>query len=271
MTRDDVFDMIRQLRAEGRAFAVATVIGTEDATSALPGDKAVIDEAGTVFGHLGGGCVLRAVREAAEAVRRTGAPRIIRVRPKETVVALTDADGVGVYRSGCPSGGSVELLIEPFSPPARLVVVGTGAVARAIEAIGSVLRLRVARMDDTADGAPAQGLDELGPEDMVVVATQGQGDLAALRAALNSGAGFVGMVASRRKAAALRARLSDGSVPPERLAALHSPLGLAIGAREPEEIAVSIAAALVGHRRGSAQARRDAAEGLAEPGAAARR
>lgn len=247
MKRDDVFDTIARLRAEGRAFAVATVIRTEDATSALPGDKAVIDETGAVFGHLGGGCVLRAVRDAAETVRRTGAPRVIRVRPKDKVVALADADGAAVYRSGCPSGGSIELLIEPFAPPARLIVVGTGAVAQAVEAIGKVLRLRVARMTGLDDGVPS-----LGPDDMIVLATQGHGDLAALLAALNSAAGFVGMVASHRKAEALRARLNDGSVPRERLDSLHSPVGIAIGATEPEEIAVSIAAALVAHRRGAA-------------------
>lgn len=128
MTRDEVFETIARLRAEGRPFAVATVIRTEDATSARPGDKAVIAEDGAILGHLGGGCVMAAARKAAAAVRATGAPQVIRVRPTEKVMGLTDADGATVYRSGCPSGGSVEMLIEPFAPGPRLCVWGEGAV-----------------------------------------------------------------------------------------------------------------------------------------------
>jgi xanthine dehydrogenase accessory factor len=251
MTRDAVFDAIQRLRAEGRPFAVATVLRTEDATSARPGDKAVIDEAGAILGHLGGGCVTRAARAAAAAVRETGAPRIIRVRPAESVVDITDADGAAVYRSGCPSGGSVELLIEPYAPAPVLAVFGGGAVAEALAAIGGVLRLRVARPEPGAALA-------LGSEDAALVATQGHGDAAALKAALASGAGFVGMVASRRKAAALRARLAGEGVCPERLAALRSPVGLPIGAAEPEEIALSAAAELVAHRRRAGRAAPDA-------------
>ncbi|MFN3614429.1 MAG: XdhC family protein [Rubrimonas sp.] len=244
MTRDQVFEAILRLQAEGRPFAVATVIRTEDATSARPGDKAVIAEDGAILGHLGGGCVMAAARKAARAVALTGAPQVIRVRPADRVVGLTDADGAAVYRSGCPSGGSVEMLIEPFAPPPRLCVWGAGAVAGALVALGAVMRLRVSR---DPDGTPA-----LGPADFAVVATQGRGDMAALRAALDSGAGFVGMVASRRKAAALARKAAEGGARPERLAALRAPVGLALGARDPEEIAVSIAAQIVAARRGAA-------------------
>lgn len=246
MTRDDVFEAIARLRGEERPFAVATVIRTEDATSARPGDKAVITEDGEILGHLGGGCVCGAARAAAAAVRETGAPQVIRVRPADRVVGLTDGDGAPVYRSGCPSGGSVELLIEPFAPAPRLCIWGDGAVAEALARLGDVLRLRVVRQPT---GAP-----RLGPGDFAVVATQGAGDGAALRAALDSDAGFVGMVASRRKAAALRRKAAEAGVTPERLTALRSPVGLAIAAVEPEEIAVSIAAEIIAARRHAAAA-----------------
>jgi xanthine dehydrogenase accessory factor len=244
MTRDQVFDAILRLQAEGRPFAVATVISTQDATSARPGDKAVIAEDGAILGHLGGGCVMAAARKAAQAVALTGAPQVIRVRPADRVVELTDSDGATVYRSGCPSGGSVEMLIEPFAPPPRLCVWGEGAVAAALAAVGALLRLRVLR--DPAD------IPALRTGDFAVVATQGQGDLPALRAALDSGAGFVGMVASRRKATALIRKAAEAGAAPERLAIVRAPVGLRLGAREPEEIAVSIAAEIVAARRGAA-------------------
>ena len=81
-----------------------------------------------------------------------------------------------------------------------------------------------------------------GERGFIVVATQGRGDLAALRAALASPAEFVAFVGSRRKTAALRDALAKEGVPAERLAALRAPAGLAIGAIGPEEIALSILA-----------------------------
>lgn len=254
MGPDAVFDAIQALRAGGRPFAVVTVLLTEDATSARPGDKAAIDADGAIFGHLGGACVQRAAREAAAAMAEGAAPRVIRVRPADRVVGLTDADGAAVYRSGCPSGGSVELLIEPFAPAPRLAVWGGGAVAQALLTLGGGMGLRPEARDAAARAEAAA----LGPRDAAVVATQGLGDLAALREALASGAGFLGMVASRRKAAALGAKLAAEGVEPGRLAALRSPVGLSIGALAPEEIAVSILAEMVAARR-LAAARSDAA------------
>ena len=248
MTRDDVFDVIQRLRAEGRPFAVATVLRTEDATSARPGDKAVIDETGAIHGHLGGGCVRRAAQAAAETVRHGGAPRIVRVRPTAQVVALTDADGAAVYRSGCPSGGTVELLIEPFVPAPRLVVYGAGAVARAVAEIGAVMRLRVMRQD-RAGGGDDRASGALAPRDCIVVATQGQGDGEALRAALDSDAGLIALVASRNKTENLLRRAAENGACRDRLAAVRAPAGLAIGAVEPEEIALSICAEIVAERR----------------------
>jgi xanthine dehydrogenase accessory factor len=184
---------------------------------------------------------MAAARKAAAAVRATGAPKLIRVRPAEKVVDLADADGAAVYRSGCPSGGSVEMLIEPFAPAPRLCVWGDGAVAGALAQLGALLRLRVVRNPD--------GAMTLAAEDFAVVATQGRGDLAALRTALDSGASFVGMVASRRKAAALLRKAAEAGAPAERLATVRSPVGLTIGAVDPEEIAVAVAAEIVAARR----------------------
>lgn len=246
MPREDVFETIARLRAEGARFAVVTVIRTEDATSAKPGDKAVVTAAGEILGHLGGGCVRRAVQAAAAEAIAGAAPRVLRVRPAERVVSLVDEDGAQVARSGCPSGGSVEMLVEGHAPPPRMVVLGDGAVARALGEAGALLGLRVERC-----AAPGAGfaLDGLEPRDFVVIATQGAGDLPSLRAAALSPARFVGMVASRRKAAALRAKLVAEGVAAEALERVRSPVGLPLGALAPEEIAVSVAAEIVQERR----------------------
>ena len=104
-------------------------------------------------------------------------------------------------------------------------------------------------------GAARSGLSPpaaLGPRDAVVVVTQGRRDGEALKAALGSAAGYVGMVGSRTKIGKLTARIA-GDVPADRLAALHGPAGLAIGAIDPEEIALSILAEVVRDRRARAK------------------
>jgi xanthine dehydrogenase accessory factor len=265
VTRPDIFDTIARLRAEGRPFCVATVVRTADATSAKAGAKAAVAE-GRLIGHLGGACVAGAVREAAAAALADGELRLIRVKPAATA-GTRDADGAELYRNGCPSGGTVDILIEPYRLPPVLAVLGASPVAAAIarHAALTEFRLAVAAMPEDLDGLPpadarVAGFDltplALGPDDFVVVAAQGKHDLDALRAALAT-AGHVAMIASRRKAAALVDRLRHEGVPADRLAQLRAPAGLDIGAIGPEEIAISVLAEIVRvmSRRRAARAR----------------
>ncbi|SNS48534.1 XdhC family protein [Antarctobacter heliothermus] len=252
----DIFDTVATLRATGRPFCVVTVVRTEAATSARPGAKAVVTETGEIIGHLGGACVTRAVREAGQAALDSGAPRVIRVKPSETVVALRDADGAEVYKSGCPSGGTVELMIEPFALPPVICIFGEGPIARAVAGHGGLAGYRVSLAEGVAcagkplrfEGTDLSGLT-LGVRDFVVVASQGQRDLACLQAALDSDAGRVSMVASQKKAAALCSRLLEGGMEEARLGRLKAPAGLDIGAVDPAEIALSIMAEIVAWRR----------------------
>ena len=264
MSRTEIFDIIDRLRAESRPFCTATVVRSSGATSAKAGAKAAITETGELIGHLGGACVTRAVRTAAAAALADGQVRIIRVKPDPLDPS---AEGIETYRSGCPSGGTVDMLIEPFRQPPILAVLGASPVAAAIARQAALLdyRLALAAPPEDLRGLPAAGirLDDLdltslalGPDDFVIVATQGRRDLDALRAALASPATHVAMVASRRKAQALSARLREQGVPADRLAVLRAPAGLDLGGIDPEEIAVSILAEViqVRSRRRAAQA-----------------
>jgi xanthine dehydrogenase accessory factor len=248
----DIFDRIADLRARGRPFCVATVVRTAEVTSARPGAKAAVTETGEVIGHLGGACVTRAVQKAAAEALTQGSPQVIRVKPKEKVVALRDADGTQVYKSGCPSGGTVELLIEPYAHAPMLCILGDTPIARSVAAHGALAGYRIALRDEVPfdgtclrfEGTDLEVLD-LAERDVIVVATQGQGDLACLKAALESAAGNVTMVSSRRKAAVLCKRLLEEGMCGERAGRLKAPAGLDIGAVEPGEIALSILAEVV--------------------------
>jgi xanthine dehydrogenase accessory factor len=278
MTRPTILDIIADLRARQVEFCVITVVRTANATSAKAGAKAVITAEGALSGFVGGSCVTGAARRAAAEALKSGEARLIRVRPKDEVVASVDTDGIELHRSSCPSGGTVELFIEPVSQPAALVVCGASPIAASLVRLGSAMGYRTIAAALAEDHADIQGADctlagfdlsdvALRPSDAVVVATQGRRDREALRAALASPAGYVGMVGSRRKIAVLRAQLSEEGVAPDALARLHGPAGLAIGAIEPDEIALSIIAEIVQLRRRADRAGSD--EGPSRSAAAA--
>jgi len=270
MANFDIFDTIDQLRHTGEAFCVATVLRTADATSAKAGGKAAITRDGQILGHLGGACVQRAVRSSAHEALASGAPQMIRVKPSKKVVNMTDPDGVQTFRSGCPSGGTVDLLVEPYRHAPRLVIFGGSLIATALAAHGALAGFRVCLSDDaeTSDAytrfAPDKTAD-LGIEarDFVVVASQGQGDSVALKAALETGATRVSMVASRRKADTLSAKLIAQGMDPLQVARLKSPAGLDIHAIDPHEIALSILAEIVMWRNSDKSTERSHDEKLA--------
>lgn len=244
MTHTDIFTIVEKLRAQNRSFCLATVVRTADVTSAKAGAKAAITDDGVIHGHLGGACVQRAVKEVAEEILTAGTPRLIRVKPSEKVVSLTDQDGVDLFKSGCPSGGTVDVLIEAFLPAPRLVVVGEGPVSAAIAAHAELMDFRVYRIPSGKDPLP-----ELDHQDFVVIATQGRNDAVALETVLRTNARFVSMIASRRKAETLIARLMDKGVDAETLQRLKAPAGLYIGGIDPNEIAVSVLAEVIQFRR----------------------
>ena len=179
------------------------------------------------------------------------------------MVAPVDADGVELHKSSCPSGGTVDLFLEPMGTGPRLVVCGASPVAVTLAGLAKAMGWRVvaATLIEDRDAMAAadqwiQGFDlataAIGPRDAVVVVTQGRRDADSLKAALASAAGYVGMVGSRTKIGKLTARIA-GDVPADRLAALHGPAGLPLGAIDPEEIALAILAEIVGDRRARAK------------------
>ncbi|KPQ06340.1 MAG: xanthine dehydrogenase accessory factor [Rhodobacteraceae bacterium HLUCCA12] len=256
---------IERLRHDGRTFAVATIVRTVDATSAKPGAKALILADGTLAeGWVGGGCARAAVSKAALEAMNSGAPQFVSLRPEDLLDAEgvrpgEERDGIRFARNGCPSRGSMDIFIEPVLPLPRLVICGGGPVALALADLGG--RFDFHRMLCIPGPAPEPmpevetlsdsfALDTApGAQRFVVVATQGKGDEAALRAALASGADFIAFVGSRRKFAALAAKLRNGRIDPAALERVRAPAGLHIHAITPDEIALSILAQIVAERR----------------------
>ncbi len=260
-TSDNTLDLIERMRAKGESFCVATILRTADSTSARPGAKAVITLAGVLHGFVGGACVTGAVRRGALECLDSAQPKMIRVKPKDEVVTALDVDGVQLHRSSCPSGGTIEVFLEPMRSARTLAICGASPIAQAVLCLakGMAYRIIVAAAVDEQEkmaGASAYlndfSLEELAltSDDAVIVATQGKQDRNALRAVLQCDAGYKGMVCSRRKRAALTQQLvGENTDIQSSLAQLHAPAGIHIGAIEPEEIALSVIAEIVAYQR----------------------
>ncbi|MHA6324382.1 XdhC family protein [Roseivivax sp. CAU 1753] len=253
------------LRAASQPFAIATVVRTLNATSAKPGAKAIITADGTITeGWVGGGCIRAAVGRAAKTALAQGCTQFVSLRPEEILAAegLSTGEireGVVFARNGCPSKGSMDIFVEPVLPQADLIVCGDGPVAMALVALAERFDFKLTHC---ATGVPEFGLATSDPaprgRQFVVIATQGKGDEAALRATVDAGPRFAAFVGSRRKFDTLTARLVAKGVPGDALARIKSPAGLDIGAITPDEIALSILSEIVQTRR--ARQRVDMAE-----------
>jgi xanthine dehydrogenase accessory factor len=250
-----IIDLARELADRGEPFAFATVVWRRSPSSGKEGSTAVIRRDGSVRGWLGGACAEpTVVREAHQAIRE-GTPRLLFLGTPEE---LSEHDRQGVVRVpiACQSEGALEVYVEPVLPKPHLVVIGRSPAVDTLAALASALHWDTVVVDDggSADSHPAAGRVVTGLDlaaagahagSFVVVATQGHYDEDALESALESDHAYVALVASRKRAESVLGYLRDRGVPDDRLARVHAPAGLDLGAVSHEEIAVAILAEIV--------------------------
>jgi xanthine dehydrogenase accessory factor len=235
-----------ELAAQGAAFVTATVVRAQRPTSARAGNVALVLSDGTVDGFVGGVCAEHSVRQYAVKAMKSGEPLLLRILP--TVGDDFDGeqeikeDGAVTVQNTCLSGGAIEIFLEPVLPAPRVHIVGSTPIAAALERSGPELGLDIVAAYD----APP----DLREGDLaLVVAAHGKGELDALRKGLEAGVPYVGLVASPRRGGSLVEELRADGVADEQLARLECPAGIAIDARTPAEIAVSILARVIQTRR----------------------
>lgn len=257
--RADVLGMVGELERRREPFCLALVTHVVAPTSGKPGFKAIVRTDGTITGWVGGSCSRHALLTEARRALEDGEPRVLRLRPGDDACPPA-APGVVDRVMECQSGGSMEIYLEPHPPVPQLVVVGDSPVAEALAGLGRLVGYRVIAAGLELDPARFPDADEivgdlgslttrLDRESYGVVATMAQYDAMALEAIVRSPAQYVALVASRRRAGFLLEELKSRGVPPEALARIRNPAGLDLGARTPEEIAVSIFAEIIQVRR----------------------
>jgi xanthine dehydrogenase accessory factor len=253
MSRSDNLDAcFKGLADTATPLALATVVQTALSTSGNVGDKALVSAEGIVEGWIGGGCAQPAVIEAARSALETAKPCLIRVGPSGEWETL---DGVVDFSSGCLSGGTQVIFVEPLNQQAKLDILGDSPVAQCLCELAARLDFSVTVISPDVDASQLPETVRLERDfessdgDFVVVATQGRHDRAALKAAISSNAAYIGMVASRKKIAGLKASLAKSGIAADQMERVRSPAGIEIGALTPAEIALSILAELVRLRR----------------------
>ena len=230
-----------ELRAARTPFVVATVVRAQRPTSVHMGDAALVLGDGTIEGFVGGTCAEQSVRLHALRALETGEALLLRILPGDGEAPA--AEGAITVQNPCLSGGSLEIFIEPMLASPRVLVMGETPIASAVARMGAELDLDMVAVAG-ADVQPA-------PDDLaLVVAAHGRDELSALRRGLEAGLPYVGLVASRVRGSAVVAELQAEGLAEDRLARLETPAGLDLGARTPEEIALSILARIVAVRRG---------------------
>src|SRR6202022_1013962 len=266
MTRHvEVMDLVARLKAAEETFVLATVVRAISGTAAKAGAKAIIRPDGTIVaGWIGGGCAPGAGLKAAREALADGVPRMVSVQPEDMLTELgvrpgENRDGVRFASNLCPSKGTMDIFVEPVLPHPSLVIFGASPVAMSLATQARQLGYHVTLAAPAADLVAVPDTDArvdgfaLGElhqaRRFIVVSTQGKGDEAALRAAAATDAAYHAFVGSRRKMAALRAKLVAEGIDASALDRVKAPAGLDLGAITPEEIAMSILAEITVERR----------------------
>ncbi|HET7769674.1 MAG TPA: XdhC family protein [Chloroflexota bacterium] len=249
----DVLPSLAAAVAEGEPVALATVVSTSGGSPARPGFKLLVHRDGRWEGNVGGGELEQRVRAAALEALAAGAPRTEHY-------ALTET---GPDATGTLCGGEVTVFVEPYLPRPVLLIIGGGHIGRPLAALARVLEYDVRVVDSDPERATGAvtALDpaSITPQTHVVIITEDhETDEATLRRVVETPAGYVGMIGSRRKVETILRNLRAAGVPDAALLRVRAPIGLDLGGRLPEQIALAILAEIEMVRHGGSPSPRSA-------------
>jgi xanthine dehydrogenase accessory factor len=240
-------------RAERRRFALLTVVESRGSVPRKPGAHLLLSVEGGSVGTLGGGAIEHEALEQARGVLAKGGTALFR---RDLAQDL-----------GMCCGGEMSIFIEAVEPKPRLFVFGAGYIGKPLVAMATACGFEVTVVDGRSEwtepgrfpGATVRAQDpedaaralDLAPGDYACVVTHDHAlDQRLVQLLIRRPLRFLGMIGSRTKQRKFVQRLRGHGFGDEEIARLHTPLGLAIGATTPEEVAVSVLAQLIAVRRG---------------------
>ena len=242
----DHFKIMVELEEAETPYVLASVFMVNGSSSGKVGDKALYDENGRrIIGYIGGGCIENRVAATAKESLQDGEPKIVNVD--------LDSDQMEM---GIPCGGYMSVIVEPKTKVPTLLVRGMGSVVEALSQIAHLLKIKVIIQtpENEVDRFPNADqiitdpldLEEINESiDFFILAAHHRDDHKQTLAALEAGIPFVAVVASKKKANIILEYLKENDVKDKDLKRFHSPAGLDLNAKSPEEIALSIMSEIV--------------------------
>ena len=249
-----IYQKVNELLEKQEAFALATIVDYKGSVPRRLAKMIVTKELKT-YGTLGGGCVEGQVAEEAALMLREGQKGVVM---KSYDLVEEEFGGVGM---NC--GGKIDVSIEIVEPQPRLIIAGSGHISTAIAKIAHMLGFEIIIVDPMAkkDMFPEARLVisdfvetsmpniQASSNTYIVIVTRHKDDMPALKAALRTGASYIGLIGSKRRVLqAFHTLLKEGYTK-QQLERVNAPIGLDIGAETPAEIALSIMAEITQHRR----------------------
>ena len=250
----DVYRNLLELLDAGASGALCTVVTAVGSSPQKLGSKMLVRTDGTIVGTVGGGAIEEATRARAASVIATGRAELFKAHLTRDLAMCC--------------GGRMEIFVEPIGLRPWLFVFGGGHVGTAICDVGAIAGFRVhvidgreeyasptrhSRADATTCAEPTDVVAQLpwGPEVFALVVTHDHRlDEDLLKRCLDKECRYLGMIGSKAKVHRILGRLEARGIDVGSTDALRAPIGLAIGGREPGEIAVSVVAEMVAVRRG---------------------
>src|SRR5512143_1699643 len=244
-----IYQALSDIEKNNESAALCTLVKSEGSTPRHVGSKMLVYPDGKFIGSVGGGDLEHRVLDEAWIAMSDGESRLLTYHMSDP-----SRGDVGVC------GGTVEVFVEPILPPAMIVVIGAGHVGKAVVHLAKWLGFRVAVSDDRPEFCNPEavpGADAYYPLEMgklagqlkinkrtyIVITSRGASvDVQGLPGLLESDPAYIGVIGSKRRWLTTVKGLKQKGVPEERIARVHSPMGLELNAETPEEIAVSIMA-----------------------------
>jgi xanthine dehydrogenase accessory factor len=248
----EIYQALAEIEKNNEIAALCTVVKSIGSTPRHVGSKMLVYPDKKFVGTVGGGDLENRVLNEALLALEDGQTRLL---------SYTMADPSRGDPGVC--GGTVEVFVEPILPPALVVVIGAGHVGKAVVHLAKWLGFRVAVSDDRPEfcnpkatpGADVYypiAMGEL-PEHLkvnkrtyIVITSRGSSvDVQGLPGLLEADAAYIGVIGSKRRWLTTVKALRAKGVSEDKIARVHSPMGLELNAETPEEIAVSIMAEIL--------------------------
>ena len=251
----------------GKNAAFVTVISADGSTPRETGAKMLVFESGSIEGTVGGGALeALAIKQAVDCIKKGASGKFVfDLKPKGNASAgvVSKADGQQTTNTGMICMGRVEIFIDVYKNPLKILILGAGHVGVKIAEAADMAGYPYIVADDRPEFAnkerfpgassvllekPHEAVARAGVDESTyaVIVTRGHAlDRECLEALLRTKAAYIGMIGSADKVREIYRLAGKKKLYPLRDKRVYSPIGLDLGGKTPGEIAISVMAQII--------------------------